>query len=116
MAGRSVSGYVDEGVAARLGVVAHAGARTPAGLVGQATSFYVGLPEVARSALRRIEQTASPEERSWFEGELVRLLLRTNFALTQRVMAAEVAHSLPRGDSDAEIDQAADEWLGPARP
>lgn len=114
MAGKSVSGYVDDGTAARLGAVALAEARTPASLVGQATSFYVGLPEVARSALRRIEQAATPDERRWFENELVRLLIRTKFSLTQRVMASEVSKSLPDSDSDADIDAAVTEWLGPS--
>ncbi|KMO33098.1 hypothetical protein VQ02_21855 [Methylobacterium variabile] len=116
MAGRSVSGYVDESVAAKLGAVALAEARTPASLVGQATSFYVGLPEAARSALRRLEQAGTPDERRWFEGEFVRLLLKVNLALTQRTMAMQVAHALPEDDSDEALDAATREWMEVARP
>ena len=116
MAGRSVSGYVDESVAAKLGAVALAEARTPASLVGQATSFYVGLPEAARSALRRLEQVGTPDERRWFEGEFVRLLLKANLALTQRTMAMQVAHALPEDDSDEALDAATTEWMEVARP
>ncbi|GJE81969.1 hypothetical protein [Methylorubrum thiocyanatum] len=116
MAGKSVSGYVDESVAARLGAVAAAEARTPASLVGQATSFYVGLPEMARSALRSLEQSGTPEERRWFEGEFVRLLLKAKFAITQRAMAEQVGPSLPADNSDEAIEAATQEWLGATTP
>lgn len=116
MAGRSVSGYVDESVATRLGDVAAAEARTAASLVGQATSFYVGLPEMARSALRSLEQNGTAEERRWFEGEFVRLLLKTKFAINQRAMAEQVSHSLPRDDSDEAIEAATQDWLGAVSP
>ncbi|KTS37210.1 hypothetical protein NS228_19510 [Methylobacterium indicum] len=114
MGGRSVSGDVDESVAVKLGAVASADAQTPASIVGRATSFYVNLPEAARSALRRLEQSGTPDERRWFEGELMRLLLKTNFSLTQRMMAAQAAHALPADASDAAIDAAADEWMSAA--
>lgn len=116
MAGKPVSGYIDEITAKRLSAIAVAEDRTPASLVGHATSFYVGLPEVARSALRRIEKTATAEERRWFEDEFVRLMLKTGFALTQREMTAQIRSPLPQGASDAEIDAAAEEWLAPAGP
>lgn len=116
MPGKSISGYVDEVTATRLGAISVAEDRTPASLVGHATSFYVGLPEVARSALRRIEKSATVDERRWFEDEFVRLLLKTGFALTQREIAAQIRNPLPLGASDAEIDAAADEWLAPTGP
>lgn len=96
--------------------MAVAEARTPASLVGQATSFYVGLPEAARSMLRRIEHTATAEERRWVETEFVRVLHKASFALTQREMAAQMETPLPDGASDAEIDAAAEKWLAPSRP
>ncbi|WP_187193677.1 MULTISPECIES: hypothetical protein [unclassified Methylobacterium] len=116
MAGRSVSGYVDESVAARLGDVAAAEARTAASLVGQATSFYVGLPEMARSALRTLEQNGTSEERRWVEGEFVRLLLKAKFAISQRAMAQQVGPSLPADDSDEAIEAATQDWLGVTAP
>lgn len=116
MAGRSVSGYVDETVAARLSAVARAEARTPTSLVGQAISFYTGLPEVARTALSRIERHADGEERRWLESELLRLFMRADFSMTQRLMAAEVLLSFPEGDHEPDLDAAALEWTAPPRP
>ena len=115
MAGRSVSGYVDETVATRLASLARAEARTPASLVGQATSFYVGLPEAARSAIRRLDQMASREERRHLEAEIVRILLRADFALTQRLMADEVRDALPEGDTEGDVEAAAIAFVGSQR-
>ena len=67
MAGRSISGYVDEQIANRLAALAQAEARSPANLVAQAIGFYVGLPEAARVSLRRIETLATPDERNWLQ-------------------------------------------------
>ena len=44
MAGRSVSGYVDEKVAKRLSDIAQAEARSPANIVGQALGFTCPFP------------------------------------------------------------------------
>ncbi|WP_349368969.1 hypothetical protein [Salinarimonas sp.] len=110
MAGRSVSGYVDEHVADRLQAVAKTEGRTPASLVGQALSLYVSLPETARTSLRRMETLATPEERDWFRGELVRLLLRADMTLTQRRMADELRDALPPADDEEAIADAALAW------
>jgi predicted transcriptional regulator len=103
MAGRSVSGYVDDKVAERLYDVARAEARSPANIVGQALGFYVALPEAARASLRRIETLASPDEMNWFKTEFVRLLFKVDMGLTQRQMA-----EIPSGED--EIEKAALEW------
>ena len=97
MAGRSVSGYVDEKIASRLTVVARAESRSPANIVGQALGFYVALPETARIAMRRIETLASPEEQRWLQTEFVRLLLKADMRLTQRKMAEEMGKNIPDG-------------------
>lgn len=115
MAGRSVSGYVDDAVAHRLVALARAEERTPASVVGQALSFYVALPEVARGSLRRIEQLGMDGERRWFEAELVRLILRADFGLTQRVMASQIPN-LPTAETEEDLEAASLEWTAPAGP
>lgn len=110
MAGRSISGYVDEQIADRLQAVARIEGRTPASLVGQALSLYVSLPETARTSLRRMETLATPEERDWFQGELVRLLLRADMSVTQRRMADDLGERLPFGDDEEAIAETALSW------
>lgn len=113
MAGKSVSGYVDETVATRLAALARAEARTPASVVGQATSFYVRLPEMARSALRRIDHLAADQEKRWLESEMVRLLMRADFAMTQRLLAEEMAAAIPDPMDEEAAEAAALEWTAP---
>ena len=110
MAGRTVSGYVEEGVADRLSEIASLEDRKPASIVGQAIGFYVALPEPARTTLRRIEALALPEEKQWLRREFMRLLFKVDMGLTQRRMANEVAPNLPAGDSEEELEQAAVDW------
>jgi predicted transcriptional regulator len=110
MAGRSVSGYVDDKVAERLHDVARAESRSPANIVGQALGFYVALPEAARASLRRIETMASPEEMSWFKTEFVRLLFKVDMGLTQRQMAKEIGANIPNDGAEEELEKAAIDW------
>jgi hypothetical protein len=110
MAGKSVSGYVDEKVAKRLHDVARAEARSPANIVGQALGFYVSLPEAARTSLRRIETLASPDELRWFHSEFVRLLFKVDMDLTIRQMADEMGAKIPEAETDEDIDRVAVEW------
>ena len=110
MAGRSVSGYVDEKVAKRLSDVAQAEARSPANIVGQALGFYVSLPEAARNSLRRIETMASPDELRWFQTEFVRLLFKVDMGLTQRRMAEEIGANVPEVSTEEALEQVAVEW------
>jgi predicted transcriptional regulator len=110
MAGKSVSGYVDERIARRLSEVAQAEARSLANIVGQALGFYVSLPQAARSSLRRIETMATPDELRWFQAEFVRLLFKADMGLTQRQMAKEMAANIPDVGAEEEIEQAAVEW------
>ena len=110
MAGRTVSGYIDDVVADRLNEIATLEDRKPANVVGQAVNFYVALPESARTSLRRIDALASPDEKQWFRREFMRLLFKVNMGLTQRRMASEIAPNLPAGDSEEELEQAAVNW------
>ena len=110
MAGRSVSGYVDEKIASRLTAVARAESRSPANIVGQALGFYVALPETARTAMRRIETLASPEEQRWLQTEFVRLLLKADMRLTQRKMAEEMGKNIPDATTEEEFERVAVEW------
>ncbi len=110
MAGRSVSGYVDEKVAKRLFEVAKAEARSPANIVGQALGFYVSLPEAARNSLRRLETIASSDELRWFQTECVRLLFKVDMDLTQRRMAEEIGANIPDAGAEANLEQASVEW------
>lgn len=115
MAGRSVSGDVDDAVAARLASLAQAESRTPASLVSQAVDFYTALPEVARRAMRRLDDHATGEERRWLESELVRLFLRADFSLTQRLMVEEVAATLPKSTDEADLEATARDWTAPSK-
>ena len=110
MAGRSVSGYVDEKVADRLDDVARMELRSPADIVGQALGFYVDLPESARSSLRRTEAMASPEELHWFQAEFIRLLLKVDMNMTQRQMAVEVGSNIPDVNNEGELEQSSMGW------
>ncbi len=110
MAGRSVSGYVDEKVAKRLYDLAQAESRSPANIVGQALGFYVSLPEAARTSLRRIETMALPDELRWFQTEFVRLLFKADMDLTQRRMAAEIGPGIPDVSTEEELEQASVDW------
>lgn len=116
MAGRSVSGYVDEKVAERLSEVSRAEARSPANIVGQALGFYVALPEAARVSMRRIERSASPEERRWLQNEFVRLLLKVDMRLTQRKMAEEMGSDIPKATTENELVEASVEWTAGVAP
>jgi predicted transcriptional regulator len=110
LAGKSVSGDIDEAVAARLATLARSESRTPASVVSQAVDFYAALPESARTALRRLGDHATGDERRWFENELVRLLLRADFSLTQRMMAEEIGPQFAEGADEAGLEAAAREW------
>jgi predicted transcriptional regulator len=61
MTGRTVSAYADEATAARIAELAKLEDRSPAQIAAAALRLYVGLPEVAHRALRRLEATESPE-------------------------------------------------------
>ena len=113
MAGRSISGYVDASVAARLSDRARAESRSSANIVGQALGFYVALPEAARVSLRRIEALASPGERQWLQAEFVRLLFKVDMGVTQRKMAAEMGAGIADVADERELDSLADEWTDP---
>lgn len=110
MAGRSISGYVDEKVAERLNDVAQLESRSPANIVGQAIGFYVALPEAARTALRRIEAMASPEEMRWFQTEFIRLLFKVDMELTQRQMTKEIGADIPDVRTEEDLERASNEW------
>ena len=110
MAGRSVSGYVDEKIASGLTSVARAESRSPANIDGQALGFYVALLETARTAMRRIETLASPEEQRWLQTEFVRLLLKADMRLTQRKMAEEMGKNVPDATTEEEFERVAVEW------
>jgi hypothetical protein len=110
MSRRTVSGYVDESVADRLSVLARAEARSPAQIVGQALGFYVGLPEAARSSLRRIEAMGSPDEMQFLQSEFIRLLFKIDMDLTQRRMAADMGDKIPDFTSEEEIEKFAVAW------
>jgi predicted transcriptional regulator len=110
MAGRSVSGYVDDKVAERLNDVARMESRSPANIVAQALGFYVALPEAARTSLRRIEATALPQEMQWFQTEFIRLLFKVDMGLTQRQMAKEIGAGIPDVSTEEDLEQASNEW------
>jgi predicted transcriptional regulator len=110
MAGRTVSGYVDERVADRLNALAKAESRPQANIVGQALSFYVALPEAARNSLRRIETMASSDELRWFQTEFMRLLFKVDMGVTQRKMAKEMDANIPDTTTEEELEQASVEW------
>jgi len=110
MAGRTVSGYVDDRIADRLNALAQAEARSPANIVGQALGFYVALPEAARTSLRRIESMATSDEMRWFQTEFMRLLFKVDMGVTQRKMAKEMGANLPDASTEEEIEKASVEW------
>ena len=110
MAGRTVSGYVDEKIADRLNALAQVEARSPANIVGQALGFYVALPETARISLRRIESLASADEIRWFQTEFMRLLFKVDMGVTQRKMSEEMGENLPDARTEEEIERASVEW------
>jgi predicted transcriptional regulator len=110
MAGRTVSGYVDDKIADRLNALAQAESRSPANIVGQALRFYVVLPETARNSLRRIETMASSDELLWFQTEFMRLLFKVDMGVTQRKMAKEMGANIPDASTEEEIEQASVEW------
>ena len=110
MAGRSISGYVDDKVADRLNDIARIESRSPANIVGQALGFYVALPEAARASLRRIEAMAQPEEMQWFQTEFIRLLFKADMSLTQRQIAKEISATIPNLNSEEELEKASTEW------
>jgi hypothetical protein len=111
--GRPISGSIDDALAERLETAAREEGRASDSLVVQAVDLYTGLPEMARSCLRRVETEGSDEEKRRLRADVVRVLLGADMALTQRHMAEEIGRDLPEGDSEADIECAALDWTTP---
>lgn len=110
MSGRTISAYVEDAVAAKVTDLAKREDRTPGQIAGQALRLYMALPNEARNAWRAVEHGATPEDRRWVATELTRVLLKMEFELVEREMAAEMAGRVPEGASEEEIERIAVEW------
>lgn len=110
MAGRTISAYVDENVAARVAALAEREDRPPAQIAGHAIRFYTSLSSDARNAIRTVEKAGSPEEMRWVMNEVMRVLFRAEMKIVQREMAAEMGSDRIKADFEAEIDDIAADW------
>jgi hypothetical protein len=110
MAGRTISAYVDETVAARVAALAEREDRPPAQIAGHAIRFYTSLSSDARNAIRTVEKAGSPEEMRWVMNEVMRVLFRAEMKIVQREMAAEMGTDRIKADSESEIADIAADW------
>ncbi len=110
MAGRTISAYVEDTVAQKVTDLAKREDRSPGQIAGQALRLYMALPNEARNAWRAVEHGATPEDRRWVATELARVLLKMEFELLHREMAAEISHRLPPDMSEEDIERLAVEW------
>ena len=114
MAGRTISAYIDDATAEKVETISVREGVNKARFTGNALRFYTSLSSDARRALLAIDASATAEERRWVTNEVIRVLLRAEFAILQREMAAEMGDRLPRASSEEEVDEAAATWTKPA--
>jgi hypothetical protein len=110
MAGQTISAYVDEKVAEKVEALSVREGVNKARFTGNALRFYTSLSGDARRALLAIEASGTPDERRWVTSEVMRLLLRAEFVIAQREMAAEMGDRLPKVSSEKELDAATATW------
>lgn len=110
MAGKSLSAYVSDEVAASLALEAAREGRTTAQVAGQAIRLFVSLPREARASLAALDGLANSDERRWMLNEVARLLNMAEFAMTERRMAEQLRDAVPANTSDEELDRIALEW------
>lgn len=110
MAGKSLSAYVSDEVAASLALEAAREGRTTAQVAGQAIRLFVSLPREARASLAALDGLANSDERRWMLNEVARLLNMAEFAMTERRMAEQLRGAVPANASDEELDRIALEW------
>jgi predicted transcriptional regulator len=110
MAGRTISAYVDENVAARVAALAEREDRPPAQIAGHAIRFYTSLSSDARNAIRTVEKAGSPDEMRWVMNEVMRVLFRAEMKVVQREMAAEMGEDRINAATEAEIEDLASDW------
>lgn len=110
VAGRTISAYVDENVAARVAMLAEREDRPPAQIAGHAIRFYTSLSSDARDAIRTVEKAGSPEEMRWVMNEFMRVLFRAEMKIVQREMAAEMGADTIKAGTEADIEDLASDW------
>jgi hypothetical protein len=108
MAGRTVSAYVSEKVAASVAQEARREDRPPAQIAAMALKFFVSLPRDARTSLTALENLATDEERRAALNEVARVLNIAEFEMTCRHMAATpTTGPTPEPLEEDELDRAA---------
>jgi hypothetical protein len=113
MAKRSISAWVDEGLAGKVDQVALDEGHKPAQILASATEFYMALPEVARRKWRQILLRGTDEEINLALREVTRSLVRThlNMSINRGHDHADRVRA-ELGISDDEQDAALEEVAG----
>ncbi len=101
MAGRTISGYVDEGIAQRVERIAEVEERKLSQVTASALGLYALLPQEAHAALRRVEAFGEPEDLARAARQITRVLLDIQYDVAERAMIESMDTS-EFGDLDSE--------------
>lgn len=101
MAGRTISGYVDEGIAQRVERTAEVEERKVSQVTASALGLYALLPQAAHAALRRVEAFGEPEDLARAARQITRVLLDIQYDVAERAVIESMDTS-ELGDLDSE--------------
>jgi hypothetical protein len=108
MAGKTVSAYVEESIAARLARIAEVEDRKVSHLAASALGFYTLLPAEAHAALRRIEAFGESDDLLRAARRVARVLLEVQYEVAERgIVESMETSALGELDSEEAILEAA---------